>query len=303
MRVYSKRETAELLPYKELADAVGRVLEAASRGEATAPPRLVHKLPDGGSLLLMPASDGRVAVTKILTVLPAAARQGLPLISADVLVLDAGTGERLGLLDGGEVTARRTAAATLLAARTLARDTRGPLLLVGAGVQARAHLEAFASGLGVRQAYLCSRSGANLMALANHALSLGVDASVAASPAEVLGRCPLVVTATSSREPVLPESAAESLRPDAFVAAVGSFTPEAAEIPASVVRACALVADGPDARVEAGDLIRAQVDWDRVSWLADVLQDPPRAEGPVFYKSVGSAFFDLAAGRLALGGD
>ncbi|WP_461208275.1 delta(1)-pyrroline-2-carboxylate reductase family protein [Desulfocurvus sp. DL9XJH121] len=300
MKVYSARETADLLPYKELSDAVADVLRAAAWGEAQAPPRLVHSLPDGGSLLLMPASDGRMAVTKVLTVLPGNAHRGLPLISADVLALDAATGERLGILDGQTVTARRTAAASLLAARTLARGRGGPLLVVGAGVQARAHLEAFASGLGVRQAYLCSRSGQNLMSLANHALSLGVDASVVASPAEVLSRCPLVVTATTSREPVLPDDALDLLMPGAFIAAVGSFTPEAAEIPPGVVRGAFVVADTPDVRHEAGDLIRADVDWGRVSYLADVL-DGPAPEGPVFYKSVGSALFDLAAARLALG--
>lgn len=79
--------------------------------------------------------------------------RGLPCIQGEVLALDAATGLRLGLLDGPALTARRTAAASLLAARLLAPRTpaKSTLLLVGAGVQARAHLEAFREGLGWRR--------------------------------------------------------------------------------------------------------------------------------------------------------
>jgi ornithine cyclodeaminase len=74
--------------------------------------------------------------------------------------MEASTGARLGLLDGATVTARRTAALSLLAARELAPRPEGPLLIVGAGAQGRSHLEAFREGLGVSKVFVASRTPA-----------------------------------------------------------------------------------------------------------------------------------------------
>lgn len=307
MNIYSAEETAKLLPYPELAEALAGVLRRMARGELTAPPRCHSPLPGGGILLVMPAADEAVAVTKLVTVHPGNPAQGLPLIQGEVVVMDAQSGERLGLLDGPTVTSRRTAALSLLAAQTLARRKEGPLLLLGAGVQARAHLEAFVRGLGLRHVHCCSRSRQSASVLAGFARTLGVEATVVGSAAEVLRDCPLVVTATTSSTPVLPDAAA----PGTFIAAVGSFTPQAAEIPARLVRSCRVVVDTEDTRHEAGDLIQAGVDWSEVTLLGDVLNAGPGSDGPgqvgrtdnrpVLFKSVGHALFDLAAGRLALG--
>ena len=107
----------------------------------------------------------------------------------------------------------------------------------------------------------------------------------------------LIVTATTSSEAVL----ADNVRDEAFVAAVGSFTPQAAELPASLVeRASLFVDDLAAAKVEAGDYLRAGVDWGRVTPLEDVLDSVvPRPAGPIVFKSVGHALFDLAAARQA----
>ena len=107
-------------------------------------------LPAGGVLIAMPATDARVAITKLISFVADNGARGLPAIQGDVIVFDARDGRRLALLDGPTVTARRTAAVSLLAAQRLAPRTDGPLLIVGAGVQGRAHLEAFRQGSGVR---------------------------------------------------------------------------------------------------------------------------------------------------------
>ncbi|MER3444994.1 MAG: ornithine cyclodeaminase, partial [Meiothermus sp.] len=130
------------LPYPELARALEAVLLERRAGRTQAPERLVMALPEGGTLLLMPASDPEIAVTKLVTVHP---RQR-PSVRAELVVMDACTGERLAQLDGSVVTARRTAALSLLAAQKLAPRPPEPedvLLVVGAGVQGRSHLEAF----------------------------------------------------------------------------------------------------------------------------------------------------------------
>ncbi|MBU1001993.1 MAG: delta(1)-pyrroline-2-carboxylate reductase family protein [Proteobacteria bacterium] len=306
MRTYSAAETAKLLPYPELAEALAGVLRRMARGELTAPARIHSPLPGGGVLLVMPAADEAVAVTKLVTVHPGNPARGLPLIQGEMVVMDAASGERLGILDGPTVTSRRTAALSLLAAQTLAPHEEGPLLVVGAGVQARAHLEAFAHGLGIHRVFCCARSEQSAVALAEFARTLGIEATVATSAAAVLRDCSLVVTATTSNTPVL----SEDVTPGTFIAAVGAFTPQAAEIPARLVRACRVVVDTVDTRHEAGDLIQADVDWDGVLLLGDVLNAGLGSDGPaqgqtgnrpVLFKSVGHALFDLAAGRLALG--
>ena len=131
------------MPYGQLADEVAAVVcDPAVR----VPERQVLSLPGGASLFVMPAHDARVAIAKLITFTPANAGTGRPAIQGDVSVFDIATGERRLLLDGPVVTARRTAAVSLLAAQSLAPNPQGPLLVVGAGTQGRAHVEAFAQG-------------------------------------------------------------------------------------------------------------------------------------------------------------
>jgi 1-piperideine-2-carboxylate/1-pyrroline-2-carboxylate reductase [NAD(P)H] len=110
----------------------------------------------------------------------------------------------------------------------------------------------------------------------------------------------LIVTATTSREPVL----SEGVRDGAFVAAVGSFEPEAAELPPGLISGSAVVVDTIEgAREEAGDLIRAEraraFRWADAIPFEDALQKNERPTGTVVFKSVGHALWDLAAARAA----
>ena len=226
----------------------------------------------------MPASDEEIAITKLVTVHPENPGHGLPTIQGEVVVMDATTGERLGLLEGGVVTARRTAALSMLAARELAPRPEGPLLVVGAGTQGRAHLEAFRAGLGVSRAFVSSRSQRSAISLAGHARSLGMEAEAVEGPEEVLDEVNLVVTATTSREPVLPDEIPDGI----FVAAVGSFEPEAAELPPALVSGSRVFVDTMEgAKEEAGDLIQAEragaFRWEDATTLEDALRSTGRS--------------------------
>jgi 1-piperideine-2-carboxylate/1-pyrroline-2-carboxylate reductase [NAD(P)H] len=247
-------------------------------------------------LLCMPAADDSVAVVKTITVHPG--NRDLPVILGEITVMEATTGRRLGVLDGPTVTARRTAAVSLLAARCLAPVKEGPLLVVGAGVQAKAHVEAFHQGLGLRDIVIASRTRARSEALATALDEAGITGvRVVADAASVAAEAVFIITATTSREPVIPDV----VREDAFVSAVGSFTPEAAELPASLVRRAALfVDDMASARGEAGDFLRANIAWDTVTALEDVLNTRVKCAGPVVFKTVGHALFDLAAAKMWL---
>jgi len=297
--VLDSTRTAAALPWGALAAEIQSLLLDRA---VQVPARLVQPLPGGGSLFVMPALDARVAITKLITFTPANAGTGRATIQGDVVVFDVATGERRLILHGPTITARRTAAVSLLAAQKLAPNPRGPLLVVGAGVQGLAHLEAFAAGLGVREVQVASRSAASAAALVRHAQALGLHAQVAPNANAALAECPLVVTCTPAAEVVLRGMPRE----DVFVCAVGAFTPRMVELSPRLCRHFAelgtVVVDTTDAQHEAGDLLQAGLDVAAFASLADVVRGTASAvQGPVLFKSCGWAGWDLAAARLASG--
>ena len=302
METFGPEETATRLPYAELAESIREVARARQEEGMWAPSRTAVPLPEGGVFLVMPASDRELSITKLVTVHPRNTGRSLPTIQGEVVVMEAPTGVRLGLLDGSVVTGRRTAALSLLAAKKLAPHPEGPLLIVGAGDQARAHLEAFREGLGVSRVFISSRTRERANTLAEYATSLGMDARVAERPEQALEEARLVVTATTSRKPVLPDEVPE----DTFIAAVGSFQPEAAELSSALVSISSVIVDTLEgAREEAGDLIQAEktgaFEWERAVPLERALSGFSQPDGPIVFKSVGDALWDLAAARVAFG--
>jgi ornithine cyclodeaminase len=270
------------------------------------PPRLVQRLSSSGSLLVMPAADAQLAITKLITWVPDNPAQGLPAIQGEVMVFDARDGRLLFLLDGPTVTAHRTAAVSLLAAQQLAPNPQGRLLLVGAGVQARAHLHAFVQGLGVQDVWVASRTRASAQALVDEALALGLQATIVDNPNQALADCSLVVSATSAQQIALHAKP----RDDAFICAIGAFTPAMAEWTPEVCRYVAqhgrVVVDTRDADHEAGDLLQAELDVGRFPSLQDLVRGDVSGsgaqQGPVFFKSCGWAGWDLAAARCVVQG-
>ncbi|MFT3778088.1 MAG: delta(1)-pyrroline-2-carboxylate reductase family protein [Ottowia sp.] len=289
--------TAQALPWAPLVDEIEALLADSS---VAVPPRTVMLTAHGACLFAMPACDARTAMTKLITFTPGNAGSARPAIQGDVTVFDVATGERRLILDGPIVTGRRTAAVSALAARWLAPNLAGPMLIVGAGVQGRAHVEAFAAVLGVRRFLIASRSTRSAEALADHARSLGAQAELVPDADAALAGCPLAVTCTPASGVVLRAPP----RADGFIAAVGAFTPQMVELDAALCRHVAaqgrIVVDARAADHEAGDLLQAGLDVAALPTLADVVAagDAPR-RGPVLFKSCGWAGWDLAAARLA----
>jgi ornithine cyclodeaminase len=265
------------------------------------PPRLVQKLAGASSLFVMPASNERIAITKLITYVADNATRGLPTIQGDIVVFDVKNGKRLAILDGPTITARRTAAVSLLAAQKLAKQKEGPLLIVGAGVQGLAHLEAFHEGLGVTAFGIASRNSGSVERLVTHAQKLGLRAWAVDDANAALADYPLIVSTTSAQQVALHALP----HPDAFIAAVGAFTPAMVEWAPEVCRHIhntgTIVVDSRDADHEAGDLLQACLDVAALPTLGDVVTHSPRwthlprKPGPVFFKSCGWAGWDLAA--------
>lgn len=296
--VLNASQTAACLPWRALVDEIALVLNDSA---VQVPPRLVQALEGGGSLFVMPALDTSVAMTKLITFTPANANTGRPTIQGDVVVFDVATGERRLVLDGPAVTARRTAAVSVLAAMHLAPRTDGPLLIVGAGVQGTAHLQAFSEILHVKDVVIASRSNASAQSLALHARSMGLTARVVPDANTALADCPLAIVCTPASGIVLSTLPCS----DAFVSAVGAFTPHMLELGPELCQHFAqhgsIWLDTPDARHEAGDLLQAGLDLQHMATLHDVVsQNLQQANGPVLFKSCGWAGWDLAAARTAL---
>lgn len=268
--------TAHLLDFSLLMEAVAQAAVEVDTGTLLSPARMVVPLVNGGTMLSMPATAPDIAVHKLVNVQRANAPLGLPTIHGIVTAFDAATGRPLCLLDGPEVTGRRTAAVTLLAIRTLLGRSPQHVLLIGAGAQSRWHQSALQAVF--PQARMQVR---------------GRDAVGTPVPDDV----DAVVTLTTSTEPVYDETP----RAGRVVVGVGAFKPEMAEIGARSLAGSDLYADDPlGARHEAGDLLRAGVDWSRVKSLGALLREPPDLRRPAVFKSVGTAAWDLAAARTAL---
>jgi 1-piperideine-2-carboxylate/1-pyrroline-2-carboxylate reductase [NAD(P)H] len=296
MRTLDAAETAAALPYGALVEALLQMFEREHRGEAHAATRTSVPLAGGGVLLLMPAADARFAALKTVTVHAGNAGLGLPVVQGEVTLMDAVNGTRLLAMDGNVLTARRTAALSLAGAARAGRPVGGRMLLIGAGVQARSHAEAFAEVAGVRHLWIHARTQAHAEQLAQHMRTLGVDASAIDDPAQVSEEADVIVATTNSSTPVIPPK----VRLDATVIAVGAYRADMAEVPPELVRRCAVFVDTLEgARTEAGDLIQAGIDWSTVQAFANAKAGLATPDRPVLIKTVGHALWDLAAAQLA----
>ncbi|MBR8655457.1 delta(1)-pyrroline-2-carboxylate reductase family protein [Achromobacter sp. Marseille-Q0513] len=291
--ICDRARTASLLDFHALVDALATAVLELEAGLIVSPERLMVPLGEGGVLLSMPAAAADIGIHKLANVQPANAAAGLPTIHGAVTVCDAATGRPLCLLDGPEVTGRRTAALSLLAIRALSGKAPESALLVGTGEQARHHLHALRAlhpGCRIRV------RGLDAAASAAFCEAQGLD-QAASCAGKVPGDVDVVITLTTSAMPVYDEPAV----PGRLVIGVGAFKPEMAELGKTTLDGSDVYADDlPGARLEAGDLLRAGVDWGRVRPLAAALRVAPDRTRPAVFKSVGTAAWDLAAARLAV---
>ena len=296
----------------ECADAMAGVLAAHARGEAYMPLRSVMMAPGASGLLgLMPAwRGGETAVfsLKAVCVMPGNPARGLDAHQGIVGLFDGETGIPTAILNGSAVTAVRTAAVSAVATRVLARDDARVLSILGAGVQARAHLDALAGVREFESIRVYSPTAAHARALADAHGNGDVAVDVAPSAEEAVRGADVVVLATNSREPVIDR---EWLAPGAHVNAIGASTPAARELDVATVVASVLFCDSRESlRNEAGEF-RLAVQEGAISGedhvrgeLGEVLAGvrPGRVDPSelTLFRSLGLAVEDLAAAEHAV---
>jgi alanine dehydrogenase len=140
----SRDDVAALLDPDELLEAVASALADLSAGGASMPARIGVPGDRGGYLAVMPAyvPSAAALTTKLVTLYPGNAGTDLPTHQAVIVAIDPSDGRVVAVMDGTEITASRTAAASALATRLLSRNDAGVLAVIGTGVQARSHLRA-----------------------------------------------------------------------------------------------------------------------------------------------------------------
>ena len=300
MRMIDAAALRAALPWSALEQALARMFREGCR----APLRHRHALPRDGTLLLMPAWNATHGGVKIVHVLPANAARGLPAVQASFLLSDAATGEALAMLDGGELTDRRTAAASTLAGRFLARPDSRRLLVLGSGKVAAALAEAWCDRFPIEEVAIWSRNPANAARLVQRLAAHGLAARVAAS-ADPAG-FDIVSAATLSEAPLVRGAA---VSPGTHVDLVGAFRPTMRESDAALLARATLAVDTrAGALAEAGDVVQAiaegaiteaAVAADLAELCAGAHPGRTRAEEITVFKSVGWAGEDLAAAILA----
>lgn len=291
MKIFNAAQTAELLSIPALINALREAVPQYAQGEILSPERMVVPMQEGGVMLSMPATAEDIAVHKLVNVNPRNAKNGLPTIHGQVVACDALSGEMLFQVDGPTVTAKRTAAVTLLAIDTFTQATPARIMVIGDGKQAGNHVEAIAEVYPDADILVRGYSDASTQAFVERLKAVAPRLRVAGAGEDA----DVVITLTTSKTPVF----AAPARAGRLVIGVGAFTPDAAEIHPDVVHASQLFADDPHgAKAEAGDLIQAKVNWNEVGSLASGLSSKPDFTRPILFKSVGTGAWDLAACRL-----
>jgi len=281
-------------------------LEAAFREEdpSLAAPLRSSLATSAGTLVLMPAAGQRGVGVKLVTLSEHNPRAGLPFLHALYALFDRETQAPEAVIDGSELTAIRTAAVSGLATRLLARPDARRLVLFGAGVQGRAHLESIAAVRPIDDVMVVSRTPGPAAALAERATELGLRGSVG-TPEDV-AEADVVCTCTTSAVPVFDGGA---LAPGAHVNAVGAYLPNEREVDsATMARAKVVVETREVALAEAGDLLipieEGVIGADHIrADLAELVRGAEvraGADDVTLFESVGMAFEDLVVARAAL---
>ena len=303
--VLSHDDVRRLLPMDECIELMAQALADLALGQAWQPLRFVVRPPDEPSLMgLMPAhrSAPRPAYgLKTVCIFPDNPARGLDMHQGGVLLFDGETGEPRALVNASAVTAIRTAAVSAVATRALARSDARELAVLGAGVQAREHLEAMATVRPFERARVWSRTRDHAQAFASEAAAPFPVEAVESAEDAVRG-ADVVVTATSAREPIVNR---EWLASGVHVNAVGSSIPTTRELDAVTISAAALFADSRESLVnESGDYLfaveEAGIGPDHIrAELGEVLTGSAEgrrsAEELTVFKSLGLAVEDLAA--------
>ena len=253
----NKERIASLLPMNECIGVMEKMFRSLAAGECLQPLRHIMRLPDGqGVLGMMPGYAGPLGVMgiKIISVFHANSEAGLPSHQGIVVLFDAKYGQPLMLFDALEITAIRTAAASALATKLLARTDASTLAVIGSGEQAKRHIEAISLVREIKQINIWSRKEKNATELAEKALKqYNIPITVYKNAKEAIKNADVICTVTSSKEPIVQH---DWIAPGTHINAVGSSTSIARELDTATIIKSKLFTDCYESLFnEAGDFL------------------------------------------------
>ncbi|MDH6591302.1 ornithine cyclodeaminase/alanine dehydrogenase-like protein (mu-crystallin family) [Variovorax sp. TBS-050B] len=308
MKHFDQAATRAPLDFARLVPA----LHAAFAADAQVPPRHVHTVRTGGgadagegTVLIMPAwSDAGFLGIKTINVFPGNGARGLPGLHATYVLYDARTGVPLALMDGNEITARRTAAASALGASFLARGDARRLLVLGTGRIARLLPAAHASVRAIGEVRVWNHRPEGAEALAAQWRAEGLDARAVTDLEAAVRAADIVSCATLATAPLV---RGEWLAPGSHLDLIGSFTPAMREADVRCFEGARVFVDTAEALQKAGELLDAVASGTlRMEAVQGTLAALCRGERAgrsgdrerTVFKAVGSALEDLAAATL-----
>ena len=306
MQNLTAHDLIERLPYARLTAQLPKLLQ----GETTSPQRHVHTVSNAGepdaTLLMMPAWSEGMGGVKVVNVTPGNARRHLPAVTASYLLFDAITGEHMALLDGGELTARRTAAVAAIAADRLAVEGAKSLLLVGSGRIASELAFAYGAVREIETVQVFSPTKANAEKLVAALKAGGFHAEVCTDLAAGVAKADIIACATLSTEPLI---RGDWLRNGQHVALIGGYLTDMREADDATMTRADIWVDTFAALSEAGDLTQpiaaGLLHHEMIKGTLQTLcisEAVADREGRItLFKSVGDAAQDLAAASLAVG--
>jgi alanine dehydrogenase len=309
MLVLSEKQVQSLIDLDELIAALEQAHIQYSTGNAVMPVRLVVPLPQiHGRITSMPGylNEDKALGMKVVTYFQDNPKRNLPAILATIMLFSAETGKMIAAMDGGYITAIRTACASALATKALANPATPVLGILGAGVQARAHILALTRVRQLSRIKLYSPSGKSALSIKRELEpQCGVPVEVANSAQDAVRDSDLLVTVTTAKEPIVN---ADWLKSGAHINAVGSHRPDLREIDGATLKRAKVVVDSREAiMAECGDILlalkeksisEADIHGEIGAVLAGDKTGRSSAGEITLYKSVGIAIQDVATAQL-----
>ena len=306
MQFFTEEQVHRALDFRALADAIGVTLTA----EASAPLRHAHAVSATDSLLLMPAwssGDSGALGVKLVTVMPENRARDRPTVHALYVLFDHTTGEARAVIDGESMTLRRTAAASLLAARHLARSDARSVLIIGTGRLAPFMARAHCCEREVDRLRVWGRKGVGAQTLAQMLRDEGMPAEATDDLERAVRESDIISCATTSTAPIV---LGGWLQPGSHLDLVGGFRRSMREADdAAVARSRLFVDTYAGALAEAADILeplergviaRTDVLGELSELVRGSVTGRTSRDDITLFKSVGTALEDLAAARLLL---
>ena len=309
MLLLSESQVQGLMDIDELISTLEKAHIQYSSGNAVMPVRLVVPLPQiQGRITSMPGflNEDKALGMKVVTYFQENPRRNLPAILGTILLFSAETGKLIAVMDGSYVTAIRTACASAMATKALANAETPVLGILGAGVQARAHIEALTQVKKIERIKIYSPSGASAAGIKKDlepAMTIAIEAT--ASAEDAVRDVDLLVTGSTAKEPIVKSA---WLKAGVHINAVGSHRPDHREIDGATVARAKVVVDSREAiMAECGDILLAikeqaisenHVHGEIGEVIAGTKPGRMSASEVTLYKSVGIAIQDVATANL-----